>query len=213
MQISRIRLSWQIHPVTIEELRALHRRWLRRSLSPAEPEDIQHLGSRFASGQSFCLGVQDCVDRRGDFSQAALHVSDSAFCQQGPFAPRELPRFPTTTAPSDFRPCGTNWLCIPRRTSKSEPPARRISQVPRFLSRCALSPFTPESRTGAHACVFPARAGFTISDRLAALILVFRGCTGFAFATARTVRLAGPRNSVARLPRLLGYMCHRHFTW
>jgi hypothetical protein len=65
---------------------------------------------------------------------------------------------------------------------------------------------------GAHACDFPIRAGFTFSDRLAALILVFRGWTGFAFATARTVRLAGLQGSVARLPCLLGYVSHRRFT-
>ena len=88
----------------------------------------------------------------------------------------------------------------------------------------------------AHACAFATRAGFTISERLAALILAFRGYTGFAFAAARTVRLAaavvgvqlavldrqrplvrlvrlaGLRSSVARLPRLLGYVSHRHFT-
>ena len=48
------------------------------------------------------------------------------------------------------------------------------SQVPRPLSRYAPSPTTPESPTGAHACDFPVSAGFTISERLAALGCVTR---------------------------------------
>ena len=48
------------------------------------------------------------------------------------------------------------------------------SQVPRPLSRYAPSPTTPESPAGARACVFPANAGFTISERLAALSSVTR---------------------------------------
>ena len=65
----------------------------------------------------------------------------------------------------------------------------RASQVPRSLSPCAPSPITPESRTTADACVLIARAGFPFSGRLAALIFVFRGRTGFACATAHRVRL------------------------
>ena len=80
--------------------------------------------------------------RRGDLSQAALHVSDSASCQQGPFAPRELPRFPATTTPSDFRPCSTSWLWIPNRAFWSIP---QHAGSPRFLdfslgTRCPLPP-------------------------------------------------------------------------
>jgi hypothetical protein len=86
--------------------------------------------------------VQLGVYRRGDFSQAALHVSDSASCQQGPFAPRELPRFPATTTPSDFRPCSTSWLWIPNCAFWSIP---QHAGSPRFLdsslgTRCPLPP-------------------------------------------------------------------------
>src|SRR5690606_22569748 len=121
-------------------------------------------------------------------AQAALHVSDSAFHRQGSFAPRPLRRFFATTTPSDFRTCdvsGYGFPVSPRGTT----PARRISQVPRPLSRYAPPPTTPGSRTVALACVFTIRAGFTFSGRLAAPIVAFRGRIRFAFATARTVHL------------------------
>jgi hypothetical protein len=51
--------------------------------------------------------------RSGVFAQAALHVSDSASCRQGPFAPRPLRRFPATTTPSDSRPCGASGYGFP----------------------------------------------------------------------------------------------------
>jgi hypothetical protein len=80
------------------------------------------------------------------------------------------------------------------------PPACRASQVPWSFSRCAPSPITPESRATAHACVFVAHAGFTIFGRLAALIFVFRGRNGFAFATAHTVHLPGLRRPGYPIP-------------
>ena len=80
------------------------------------------------------------------------------------------------------------------RSPRGTTPARRASQVPRPLSRCAPSPTTPGSRVSACACDFLTRAGFTISGRLAAPILAFRGRIEFACATAHSVRLAGLRN-------------------
>jgi hypothetical protein len=62
------------------------------------------------------------------------------------------------------------------------------------------------------ACALIIRAGFTLSGRLAALIVVFRGRTGFAFATARIVRITGLRHNSYLLHRLFSYMSHRHFT-
>src|SRR5687767_8125279 len=93
------------------------------------------------------------------------------------------------------------------------PRACRISQVPRSLSRYALPPTTPENRMTALACVFIIRAGFTLSGRLATLIVAFRGRIGFTFVAARTVRLVGlqPLGCPRHCP--LGYMSHRHFTW
>ena len=54
-------------------------------------------------------------------AQAVLHVSDSASCRQGPFAPRALPRFPATPTPSDFCLCNTNRLLIPDDASGYDP--------------------------------------------------------------------------------------------
>ncbi len=81
---------------------------------------------------------------------------------------------------------GYGFPPAPRGTT----PTRRASQVPRSLSRHAPSPFTPENRTTALACVFIVRSGFTLSGGLAALILVFRGRTGFAYryGSHRTLR-------------------------
>jgi hypothetical protein len=65
----------------------------------------------------------------------------------------------------------------------------------------------------AFACAFAIRSGFTLFDGLAALIAVFRGRFGFAFATARTFASQGFDTPVTRPHRPLGYMLHRHFTW
>lgn len=157
--------------------------------------------------QSIDVDGEDVSRRRclrGRFSrrvacvaQAALHVSDSASCQQGSFAPRALPRFVATVTPSDSQRCRTTAV-MDFRWRVGYDPAAWASQVPVMLlslSRCALSPLTPTSRTTAHACAFIVRAGFASFGRLAARILVFRGRTGFACATAHTVRLAGLRTS------------------
>jgi hypothetical protein len=45
----------------------------------------------------------------------------------------------------------------------------RVSQVPRLFFRRTLSPTTPKSQTVALPLLFTVRAGFIISDRLAAL--------------------------------------------
>ena len=63
--------------------------------------------------------------------------------------------------------------CQPRLGARPRTPG--ASQVPRPLSRYAPSPTTPESQSGAHACDFPDHAGFTVSERLAALVFAFRG--------------------------------------
>src|SRR5215218_9980503 len=102
-------------------------------------------------------------------------------------------------APSAARSCSTHWLCIPSRTPGHDPRTTGASQVPRPLSRYALSPSTPESRTGALACVFPARAGFTISERLAALSLRFEAVPGSLSLRLAPCASQGFRAPVTRL--------------
>ena len=94
--------------------------------------------------------------RSGSFLQAGLLSSDSSRCfQQGPFAPRALPRFLATMSLSDFRPEPVPRLWIPAgRWGRA--PLCRISQVPRLIYPCALSPTTPEGPAGAFARCFPA---------------------------------------------------------
>jgi hypothetical protein len=151
--------------------------------------------------------------------QSALHVSDSAFCRQGRFAPRPLRRFPATIAPSDSRPGPADSLCIPSPPFRGTTPARRGSQVPRLLVRDAPSPFTPESRVRTGLWVdrlplihFRTRAGFTRSGGLATFIFAFRGLREFTCVTAHLFASRGFDRPIARHDRPLGSMCHRHFT-
>ena len=60
-------------------------------------------------------------------------------------------RFFSTMGLSDSRPGPIPRLCIPsgRRGSDCTPPPCRVSQVPRLVYSCALSPTTPEGPTGA----------------------------------------------------------------
>ena len=58
------------------------------------------------------------------------------------------------------------------------PPARRVSQVPRPVCRCAPSAPTPAGRPGASAGCFPVRAGFSLFGSLATCDLRFEADPG-----------------------------------
>ena len=90
--------------------------------------------------------------------------------KQDPFAPRELPRFFTTTSPSDFRYSQSrSYVFLPSvvyaRFHRSSN-LYRISQVPSLFFMHALSILTPTRPLGAFAYSSPAVAGFVISENL-----------------------------------------------
>ena len=102
--------------------------------------------------------------RNGRLRQAVLPPSDSTFLPQGPFAPRELPRFLATTDPSATHP-GRSRLFIPASrwfsTTRQGFPGSSTSLSPRAASnhpgdsvRCLLIASPPVS-------------GFTLVGRLA----------------------------------------------
>jgi hypothetical protein len=73
---------------------------------------------------------------------------------QGPFAPRELPRFNATTNPADSRPEPSEKLCLPSRRCALQ---RTQSGLPGswLFVRHAPPPNTPESTPGALARCYP----------------------------------------------------------
>src|SRR5205814_4259562 len=130
------------------------------------------------------LRQRSLIVRSGGVPQAALLVSDSALCWQGPFAPQALPCFLATTTPSDSQPCRTRELWIPRRPPGRDPrmlglPGSSIS----LSARTVLShPGEPERMhmpvASSSVLASPSLAGWPLSS------FVFRGRIRFACATA-----------------------------
>jgi len=77
---------------------------------------------------------------------------------------------------SDSRPGPIPRLCIPsgRRDPVVRLPPCRVSQVPRLIYPCALSPTTPEGPAGACSFASPPISGFIIFGRLATSTSVTR---------------------------------------
>ena len=78
----------------------------------------------------------------------------------------------------------------PRHRSDATAPAR-ASQVPRLISRRALSPYTPESLVVATPVAGRPVAGFSSSGSLATLTCLSRPNPGFTCVTARVVTAPG----------------------
>jgi hypothetical protein len=88
---------------------------------------------------------------------------------------------------------GRCWVMsspAPLRRSPAAAPAG-ASQVPRLISRRALSPYTPESLVVATPVARRPVAGFSISGRLATLTCLSRPNSGFTDVTARVVTAPG----------------------
>ena len=126
-----------------------------------------------------------------------LHVS-----RQDPFAPRELPRFFATMSPADS-------LRRPTPLMDSRPrlayPRRRVSQVPRPVSRRALPPITPEGPSGC-ACWLLRQwvSGRPFSGRKTAFNLCFEAESGLlALRPAPSLSRASDRGLPHRPPALL----------
>jgi len=97
--------------------------------------------------------------------------------RQGPFAPRELPRFVATMNPSDSRPGQAAVMdsgSLVRAFPTEGPPPGRVSQVPAW-SVVARRPLSPRGTPSPHVLVAGRpMTGFTISGGLAVPISVTR---------------------------------------
>ena len=97
-------------------------------------------------------------------------------------------RFPSRA--SDWVMSSPAPLRRPRHRSDATAPAR-ASQVPRLISRRALSPYTPESLVVATPVAGRPVAGFSSSGSLATLTCLSRPNSGFTGVTARVVTAPG----------------------
>ena len=105
------------------------------------------------------------------FCKRDMPLSESAYNRQGSFAPQALLRFNTTMNPSDSLPdrgCGSFSRILFEVTASG----RQGLPSSESNFRRVLSAITPRSRASAFNCLFPARAGFTIPEKLATPALV-----------------------------------------
>ena len=106
------------------------------------------------------------------------------------------------------------WLCIPsgRSGSVALPRPCRVSQVPRLIYSCALSPTTPEGPTSA-CSLLPRRYQASSSSADWPPSLASRGRIRFACATAR--RFASPVSTSRIAPTRSGSATctNEQFTW
>ena len=133
MRFSRIRLSLLIRPHAIE-----NNPFLRIQIKP------------LSSAKKKLSGISG--HRTIRFSlQAASPPSESAYNRQGPFAPQALPRFNTTTNPSDSPQAG-NAVHSPAPPFESRPPAGGVSQVP-SQTIVACHPLSPRGAEQVHSSI------------------------------------------------------------
>jgi len=164
-----------------EALRVGERRFAVRSCSASGPSPSlrsEGFGDHSSSVAFF---------RSGTLVQAALRTSDGTRTWQGPFAPRELPRFLTTSAPSDSRHGRPTVMVSRPSLTRSHTPTPGLHTGPlRFPcrsldARCPVSP--RRTRLLLMLVASQAASGFTTSGRLAIPTSVTRP-KGFACATA-----------------------------
>src|SRR5687768_6392975 len=116
-------------------------------------------------------------------------------------------------APSAARPCNAGWLWFPSPALGHDPARRALLRFldPSLGTRCPLPPrragqvHLPVSSLTVLAS--PTPKGWPLSSWR------FEAEPGSLSLRLAPCALQGFRAPVARLPRLLGYMCHRHFTW
>ena len=82
------------------------------------------------------------------FCKRHIPSSQSAYNRQGSFAPRALPRFSTTTSPSDS-PSTEHAVHSPAPSFESRPPADGVSQVP-SQTIAACHPLSPRGAEQVH---------------------------------------------------------------
>jgi len=133
MRISLIRLSCELH-------RKAHAGGQSRS--------------NFALKQSIYLESVHLI-RSGTIVQAVHLPSDSACSQQGPFAPRALPRISARTGLSDSRSSPQRVIDSPLKLVQTADHRNGSPEVPRCVFPRALSPLTPRCLTGAYTRFFP----------------------------------------------------------
>ena len=105
-------------------------------------------------------------------------LTDSCF-QQGPFAPRALPRFSATTGLSVSRQDRIGGYVFPPHVARFRWLSCRASQAPRLICPRALSPTTPEGPLAALACCFTnGLSGFTLVGRLATFVFPIEAESG-----------------------------------
>ncbi len=110
--------------------------------------------SNFALQQSIYLEAVSLI-RDGTIVQAVHFPSDSACSQQGPFAPRALPRIPARMGLSDSRSGPQKVIDSLLELVRQANHQNGSPKVPRCIFPRALSPLTPGCLTGASTRFFP----------------------------------------------------------
>jgi hypothetical protein len=138
----------------------------------------------------FFLSVVERTPNRSLTSVCAISVC----CQWDPSLHGHYPA--SSRLWSRRLPTCRSGLCLPLRVGFQ--PTSRVSQVPRLIYRCALSPTTPAGPT-ALLITTPSVAGFVIFGTLATCIVAFRGRIGFTTRVmAHTFAFQGSDGEVTR---------------
>ena len=139
------------------------------------------------------------MPRSGIFSKRLSPPLTETCFQQGPFAPRALPRFFATMGLSDSRPGPLSELCLPlsRGPLRGHPAGSPRLLGCSFHARCPQPP--RKARWVLFAVSSPPVAGFILVGRLAAFFFPNEAESGIACATARVFASQGSPDGLLRL--------------